>query len=507
MPPPQNAAPGKIYSNDEPSPLDPPSGADRTRMIATILGEAGNQGGVGQNAVASVIRNRAINGGYGGDTPSGVVTAKNQFEPWNTEAGRARMGTMAADPALAGKANQAIAMAYGEGGQAPSDPTNGAVNFIAPTAQTALGRPMPPWAQGPGQDIGDHRFFGAPGQQPYQVAGPPTAAPGLPPVQQGGLPPVQQQGLPPVPGASLPGGAQPNSPVGNRSSVQIPPDVAQTIQRLGADPRTRPQAMQLYMQYAKPVESIQPMTPEQRKTWQIPEGMSAGVDSVTGKPIFSPPQTNVNLNTAQKGQEVMATEAAQDFKAAQEAGREAVRRSQTWDQMEQATKGFTPGATAEMKLAAGRYLKDLGITSGEGVPDAETFAQLQRQLAIHAQPKGQGSVSNYERGLYAKSIAGMTMSPEALSKAIQIGRNLDEFDRKVAQVYRDNARKNGGVPNSIDINEEIDKLGAPLGTADMNYLNRTSEMAAKKESAASGAQPSAPDPAAIAEAKKRGLIK
>jgi hypothetical protein len=250
------------------------------------------------------------------------------------------------------------------------------------------------------------------------------------------------------------------------------------------------------MQYAKPVESIQPMSPEQRKQWQIPDGMSAGVDTVTGKPIFSPPQTNVNLNTAQKGQEVMATESAQDFKAAQAAGRDAAKRSQVWDSMEQASKGFTPGATADIKLQAKRYLKDLGVIAGEDVPDQEVFKQMQQQLAIHAQPKGQGAVSNYEREMYAKSIANMTMSPEALSRAIATGRKLDDFDRKVAQIYRDNARKNGGVPDSITINEEIDKLGSPLSQSEMNYLRRSGDAKAAPGAASAPAaetKPKAPE--------------
>lgn len=198
-PSPTAAAPGKIYSNDEPSPLDPPSGVDRKAMIATILGEAGNQAPAGQNAVASVIRNRAVNGGYGGDTPAGVVTAPNQFEPWNTEAGRSKMAAAASDPNAAASADRAITMAYGEGGLAPNDPTAGAKNFISPKVQAALGRPTPAWASGSGQDIGDHRFFGGapqePGQAPYQVAGPPTAAP-QGPVAQAMTPPTMPTGDP-----------------------------------------------------------------------------------------------------------------------------------------------------------------------------------------------------------------------------------------------------------------------------------------------------------------------
>lgn len=361
--------------------------------------------------------------------------------------------------------------------------------LIAAMAQFENGRPLP---QGPGA---------------YQVAGPAVAPPGTPQQQPGASPPAAPAApaaMPPGAPPTNPAAAPPVGPVPNRSQVQIPPEVAATVQRLGADPRTRGQAWQLYLQYAKPVESIQPMSADQRKQWQIPDGMSAGIDTVTGKPVFSPPQTNVNLNTAQKGQEVMATEAAKDFKTAQESGRDAAKRTQVWDTMEQASKGFTPGATADVKLQAKRYLKDLGVIEGGDVPDAEVFKQMQQQLAIHAQPKGQGAVSNFERDMYAKSIANMTMSPEALSRAIQMGRKLDEFDRKVAQVYRDNARKNNGVPNSIDINDDIDKLGSPLSPSEMNYLRKGAE---GKPAAASPAAPSGVDPAALEEARRRGLIK
>lgn len=150
---------GKIYSNNEPSPLDPPSGADRTNMIATILGEAGNQGPQGMQAVGSVIRNRAVDGGYGGDTPTGVVQAPKQFEPWNTPEGRAKMASALSNPQQVAAADNAIRMAYGEGGKAPDDPTEGMTHFYSPSAQAALGRPAPSWAKGENTKIGDHVFY------------------------------------------------------------------------------------------------------------------------------------------------------------------------------------------------------------------------------------------------------------------------------------------------------------------------------------------------------------
>jgi len=170
---------GKIYSNDEPSPLDPPSGADRQKMLATILGEAGNEPQLGKNAVASVIRTRAVDGGYGGDTPSGVVTSPNQFEPWNTPEGRARMARALADPQQAAAADAAIQSAYGEGGKAPEDPTEGMTHFYSPKGQAALGRSPPAWAGGDSVTIGGHVFNSPDDAQgkPVQVASNDAALP------------------------------------------------------------------------------------------------------------------------------------------------------------------------------------------------------------------------------------------------------------------------------------------------------------------------------------------
>lgn len=145
---------GKIYSNDEPSPLDPPSGADRDMAIRTIIAEAGNQPFAGQTGVAAVIRNRAVDGGYGGDTVQGVIQKPYAFEPWNTQAGRDRMAAIpASDPRYAAAGKALDAAYFGE------DPTEGATHFVAPKAQAALGRPMPSWAQGDSTTIGDHVFF------------------------------------------------------------------------------------------------------------------------------------------------------------------------------------------------------------------------------------------------------------------------------------------------------------------------------------------------------------
>jgi spore germination cell wall hydrolase CwlJ-like protein len=63
------------------------SGADLDNVTRTIIAEAGQNGTpASMAAVASVIRNRLAAGGYG-KTPSEIVHAPNQFEPWNPGSG------------------------------------------------------------------------------------------------------------------------------------------------------------------------------------------------------------------------------------------------------------------------------------------------------------------------------------------------------------------------------------------------------------------------------------
>ena len=169
-----------------------PEGVDAgtDQIVRTVWGEARGEDPTGQQAVAAVIRNRA-----GGGDPAGVIFAPNQFEPWNNPQTRAQLEAL--DPrspeyqAILANVRPVL------NGQAP-DPTNGATHFYSPSAQAALGRPAPSWAQGEGQDIGRHRFYRLPAPAPGAVAG---AA------QQGGMaPPVSGRDMDTPIGGALPAG-------------------------------------------------------------------------------------------------------------------------------------------------------------------------------------------------------------------------------------------------------------------------------------------------------------
>ena len=241
---------GKIYSNDEPSPLDPPSGADKDMLVRTVLAEAGNQGPAGMQAVAGVARNRAVNGGFGGDTLPGVIQKPNQFEPWNTPQGQARMAAINPNSPQYAQATQAIDAVY-----AGQDPTMGATHFYAPKAQAALGRSAPAWDNGTGRDIGDHRFFGGAGAPPVTAGMSPSdisaqARPGMP-----------------APTAATP----PAAPQSN-----IPPAMREYINRALSNPKTAAYGQQLLQQYTKPSEpqygviGIDPATGKEQRGWIDP---------------------------------------------------------------------------------------------------------------------------------------------------------------------------------------------------------------------------------------------
>jgi spore germination cell wall hydrolase CwlJ-like protein len=219
-PPPQNlpSAPAPAAAAPAaaaPSTAPQASAGDVDALTRMMLGEAGGEGDRGMNAVGAVALNRLHRGGYGSGL-SAIIHAPHQFPGVDT----ANANVPATSPAY----QHAQALANGLLGGGVPDPTNGAVNYLNPDLMTQMGKALPSWAQGPGQRLGRHVFFGGspeaaalaqngaqPGPPPPQVPNGATTQAAAPyqVASVGATPPPPQAAPPP---ASPPAGAAPPAP-------------------------------------------------------------------------------------------------------------------------------------------------------------------------------------------------------------------------------------------------------------------------------------------------------
>lgn len=236
-------------------------------------------------------------------------------------------------------------------------------------------------------------------------------------------------------------------------------------------------------------------------------GVGGAVPSQAAAGIAQPGMLVQGLTPGQvTGQESLAAAGTKALDESHAAELAANRRTQSLGQMAEAMRGFTPGASAELKLSGYRIFKDLGFDAGETVPPAELFKQAAQHLQIVAAPKGQGSVSNYERNLFASAVPAMTNSPEMLVKAIDIAKRLDDYDRAVAQIHRDAAKDNKGLPHLIDAQQRVAALGPPLSPGEMVALESIKKGEAPKATAPAAQSP-APAPTATGPGGQKLILR
>lgn len=143
---------------------------DRDLAIRTIIGEAADQPEDGQAAVGHVIMNRLRSGRHGA-SPSEVVLARGQFEPWQTRA-RELMSISPRSPQYRRVGDLFDRVASGE----HDDPTGGATHFLEENiVRRRRGGSLPDWASGAGQRIGDHTFYAPEGRAPGYAVEPAVA--------------------------------------------------------------------------------------------------------------------------------------------------------------------------------------------------------------------------------------------------------------------------------------------------------------------------------------------
>jgi spore germination cell wall hydrolase CwlJ-like protein len=238
---------------------------DEDLLVRTVYGEARGESPEGQRAVASVVRNRAA---ASGKPLRDVVFAPNQFEPWNNPQTRAQLEAL--DPNSPEYQTILANLRTGQG-----DPTGGATHFYSPTAQTALGRQPPAWAQGDGKDIGRHRFYNLPygGGGGAQGMATPVAAPGG---GMGAQPPQQPGG--PGTAAFHQNRAQRLLAAGFQEEARMEMDRAKMAQQVELQRQPQPK---------NPIQIIDPSDPTgRRRIWIDPE-RATGMQAPGAEPMVN----------------------------------------------------------------------------------------------------------------------------------------------------------------------------------------------------------------------------
>ncbi len=189
-----------------------------------------------------------------------------------------------------------MSAAYGEGGRAPDDPTEGKTMFYAPAAQAALGRPAPAWAQGEGQKIGDHVFYDDNSPTPAGATPTQGALPTAPAASTGAAATTDMKIISRLLNSTNPAAKA----IGAKLMDNIVKNDAPTdnVKEFNAENALRAKQgkpaltslTDFILEKGGKDREVKPMTDEQRRQWKVPEGVAAGMDD-KGKPVFSQPST------------------------------------------------------------------------------------------------------------------------------------------------------------------------------------------------------------------------
>uniref|UniRef100_E6VFN0 Cell wall hydrolase SleB n=1 Tax=Rhodopseudomonas palustris (strain DX-1) TaxID=652103 RepID=E6VFN0_RHOPX len=425
----------RILEADEPSPLDPPSGADRDLAIRTIIAEAGDQPTAGQTAVAAVLRNRAASGRYGGNTLEGVIRKPYAFEPWNTPEGRAKMAAIAeTDPRYIAAGKALDAAYFGE------DPTGGATHFVAPKAQAALGRQMPAWASGAGTAIGDHVFY-SPDRQPTAPtlqSAPQATAPTSPAIAD--VARVLANPYTPAPLATMLAAqlkpreqhVQETDAAGNVWDINKL--TGQRTVVLKADkPEAAPQSVREYEYYTKnfkPTEGRpEPMSYD---TWATAKARAGAINV-----------GNVTTNAGGTDKQIFDS-IEERWKTARSAAEGLVGLRNARQALDGAG-GVITGAGADNRLALQKIGNYLGVTDPAAIENTETFrAAIAPQVAaVLKATVGTSQISNTDRAFAEKAAGGsIELNAGSIRRLLDIMEKasvakLQEYDEQLNAIYPD----------------------------------------------------------------------
>lgn len=180
-------------------------------------------------------------------------------------------------------------------------------------------------------------------------------------------------------------------------------------------------------------------------------------------------RSTTTVNAGDRRTDVLIADA---WKASEDTAVAAGRRAALLGRAEQAMGTFQPGVLAERRLWLGQMARELGIRT-PSTSEGEVLQQVQRQLELAATPAGQGSITENERGLIRQAVPVLLSTPEGARQAIAMLRALDNYEMRIASIYRQNARANGGQPNAVSVREEIARFVSENQPPDVQAIIET----------------------------------
>lgn len=452
-------------------PMEAPSGQDRINMVATALGEqpAGSAAGLG---ALNTIRNRAIDGGYGGNTPTAVVTAPKQYSSMNDPANRAALLARAtANTPEVAKVSDAIDQTYGVGkyvAAGPNDPTEGKTHFYDPGSMVPPNA-VPTWAQGKEyQTIGSTRFYDDPDQPAPSGTGRTRIATALAATPADAALPA---GATPTQGYAVPG--QPAAPNG---MPQIPPAQIGYIKQLLLNPDTRAAGAAMLAQY-KPQVGAPYKDADGNLVQRAADGtvhVLSAADKAPGSikefeygqthPDFVTQQlaktkagaatlnnaNNIDMNSGQTYDKQLAEGLGKSHAALANGVEDAQSRARDLAAMQGAvdaiqrnggtTGGLGQQQALDIKKSINAGANALGIDTPfneNDLSDKEFLTKFNRQIA-GAQAKGAmgARVTNFEMGNYLKANPGLDMSITGNQRLLGIQSQIEQRNVAVGNAIR-----------------------------------------------------------------------
>ncbi|MDR6826489.1 hypothetical protein J2X48_000707 [Bosea sp. BE271] len=160
-------------------------------------------------------------------------------------------------------------------------------------------------------------------------------------------------------------------------------------------------------------EGGRPMTPEERKAYNVPEGQPAYVKR-NGDPGFGPAGTRIDLNKGEnKFDEEMGKGQAKRFNDLIAEGDVAQGRLADIQTLRETSRRLgSQGSSANLKATVGPYAESLGIKV-DGLSDIQLYESITQRLAPTLRAPGSGSTSDIEFKGFLRAIGPLSNTPAA----------------------------------------------------------------------------------------------